>query len=112
MKYIGLFSLVGLAWCSSPAHVSYDRFKTIRISTEVEADRVANIICGLQLLTLKESPSFIDVLVPPERLDIFRADAAGLDLMIMHENLGAAIADEASFIAGKLHDLNNAHFGE
>lgn len=102
MKYFGFLLSVaaGLAWCNT-APVSYAGYQTIRVATGENGDRVADLINRLRLETWKHTASFADVVVPPEKISLFNAQAVGLDATIMHEDLGASIAEEAMDMQGK-----------
>ncbi|KAL8343581.1 hypothetical protein RB601_004224 [Gaeumannomyces tritici] len=83
-----------------PRTVSYDGYKVFRLAVGDQVDRVRAIVSDLSLATWKGAPrsnAMADIVVAPDQLDQFRARTAGLDMITMHEDLGAAIADESSF---------------
>jgi hypothetical protein len=85
-----------------PAKVCYDGYKVFRVSVGEDVARVHDVISHLGLTTWKGSPSsgvFADIVVPPAQLAAFTKEVAGLDVSIMHEDLGASIAEESAFHA-------------
>ncbi|OLN88091.1 Metallocarboxypeptidase A-like protein [Colletotrichum chlorophyti] len=106
MKSLSAFSaIVAAASAASVAggsskRVTYDGTKVFRLSVGDEVDRVNGIVNKLQLSTWKGAPragAFADIVVPPTEVAAFKAEIAGLNVTTMHEDLGAAIADESSF---------------
>lgn len=89
-----LASVLFLTTLALASVVSYDGFRAVRVPTEGNAARVAEMVERLGLDTWKHTASFADVIVPPEKLDGFRGEVAGLDVELMHEDLGASAALE------------------
>lgn len=83
-----------------PRTVSYNGYKVFRLAVGDQVDRVNALVSDLSLATWKGAPrsnAMADIVVAPGQLDQFRARTAGLDMITMHEDLGAAIAEESSF---------------
>ncbi|GJD03047.1 Zinc carboxypeptidase [Colletotrichum higginsianum IMI 349063] len=84
----------------SAKRVSYDGTKVFRVSVGDEVDRINSVVDKLQLSTWKGAPragALADIVVPPTEVAAFEAEIAGMNVTTMHEDLGAAIADESSF---------------
>lgn len=104
-SFAALFAIVATASAASVAapsakRVSYDGTKVFRLSVGDEVDRVNGVVNKLQLTTWKGAPragAFADIVVPSGEVDAFKAEIAGMNVTTMHEDLGAAIADESSF---------------
>ncbi|KAK3331626.1 carboxypeptidase A2 [Cercophora scortea] len=80
--------------------VSYDGYKVYRVAVAHEVNKVNNIVKDLGLSTWKGAPragAFSDIVVPPTQVDAFTKAIAGLDAEVMHEDLGASIAEESTF---------------
>ncbi|KAJ0163190.1 Metallocarboxypeptidase A-like protein [Colletotrichum tanaceti] len=78
--------------------VSYDGTKVFRVSVGDEVDRVNGVVDKLRLSTWKGAPragAMADIVVPPADVAAFEAAMAGMNVTTMHEDLGAAIADES-----------------
>lgn len=103
---------------SSSQRVSYDGYKVFRLPVGTDASKVAGIVDRLGLSTWKGAPragSFADVVVPPAQVDAFRGEIAGMEAVVtMHEDLGASIAEEASFqaYAGKYSRFKKGESGK
>jgi len=104
MKLLGVtlasLGLVSAASVSNQQAVSYDQFKVFRINGPSNTDKFQEVVKKLQLDVWKGKPSsgdVVDVSVAPEQLSAFQDATKGLDTKIMHENLGASIADENTF---------------
>lgn len=83
-----------------PRTVSYDGYKVFRVAVGDEVERVNGIVRNLSLTTWKGAPrrnAMADIVVAPDQLEQFRAQTVGLQAVTMHEDLGAAIAEESSF---------------
>ncbi|OSS49479.1 hypothetical protein B5807_05619 [Epicoccum nigrum] len=104
MKLLGVtlasLGLVSAASVSNQQAVSYDQFKVFRVNGPSNTDKFQEVVKKLQLDVWKGKPSsgdVVDVSVAPEQLSAFQDATKGLDTKIMHENLGASIADENTF---------------
>lgn len=83
-----------------PARVRYDGFKVFRVPVRTDTQRVNDIIARLDLGVWQPASrkgAFADIEMPPAKLDDFRREMQGFELITMHEDLGKSIADEASF---------------
>ncbi len=83
-----------------PAKVSYDGYKVFRVSVGDEVDKVKNLVSNLGLSTWKGAPranAMADIVVPPHQLDAFNSEVENMQLITMHEDLGASISEEAKF---------------
>jgi hypothetical protein len=95
----------------APMKVSYDGYKVVRLAVghdDVEA--VNELITGLDLTTWKGAPragAFADIVVAPEKIAQFDQKAAGFNTTIMHEDLGASIAEESKFPIYVSHGIRN-----
>jgi Carboxypeptidase activation peptide len=103
MRYLALLSvLVALASAAvlQPPKVSYDGYKVFRLAVGDEVSKVDAIISKLNLKTWTGAPragAFADLVVPPSQIDAFINETVGMDIITMHEDLGASIANESSF---------------
>jgi hypothetical protein len=82
--------------------VSYDGYKVVRLAVGDRVNRVNKIISKLDLKTWKGAPragAFADIVIPPSQIAAFDTEVTGMDIEIMHENLGAAMDHEANFMA-------------
>ena len=84
----------------SPGAVNYDGYKVVRIPTGSTGDNlvsIQNIIDDLRLRTL-EHPTVqganVDIMVPPDQVNQFDEKSKGLEVQVLHEDLGADIAGE------------------
>ncbi|GKT64387.1 zinc carboxypeptidase [Colletotrichum tofieldiae] len=97
----------------SAKRVSYDGTKVFRVSVGDEVDRINGVVNKLQLSTWKGAPragAFADIVVPPTEVGAFEAEVAGMNVTTMHEDLGAAIADESSFSVYAVGSANATWF--
>ena len=104
MKFLGVtlasLGLVSAASVSNKQKVSYDDWKVFRVNGPSNTAKFQEVVNKLQLDVWKGKPSsgdVVDVSVPPEHLSAFEASTKGFETKIMHENLGASIADENTF---------------
>lgn len=108
MKFLGV-TLASLGLASAAAvskKVSYDDWKVYRVNVGSNAAKLSDVMSKLQLEAWKGKPatsSIVDVMVPPAQVKDFESSAADIEFKVMHENLGASIADEETFgvYAGK-----------
>lgn len=104
MKLLGVtLASLGLASATSISNtkkVSYDDWKVFRVNGPSNSAKFQEVVNKLQLDVWKGKPSsgdVVDVSVPPEQLSAFEASTKDFETKIMHENLGASIADENTF---------------
>lgn len=102
MKLLAV-SLASLALASGAAvtkQASYDNFKVYRVDVGEHANQLGSIIDKFGLSTWKGKVGIskvIDVVVPPSYILDFEAGVQGMSTRVLHENLGASIADEQTF---------------
>ena len=83
--------------------VSYDGYKVLRVAVGDDASLIKDIVAELSLTTWKGAPKAnapADIVVPPEQISAFHSRIAEINvttLSTMHEDLGAAMAEESSF---------------
>lgn len=114
MKLLQALPLVVLPFVSAvaiprdEAPVSYDGFKVFRITT---GDALADIQEKLSAFSVepwnRDIAQHIDVAFSPDQLADF--EALGLDVTVMHEDLGADITAESSVVGGS--DLTERQSG-
>ncbi|KAK4090558.1 hypothetical protein Purlil1_5230 [Purpureocillium lilacinum] len=84
----------------TPTKASYDGHKVFRVMVGSKPQRVSDVVDRLGL-SFWQHPTrkgaFADIEVPPARVDEFRQEMEGLELITMHEDLGKSIADEGAF---------------
>lgn len=80
--------------------VSYDGVQVVRLPTGEDPERISDIIARLELDTWKHTDSFADIAVPLNKLDAFENEIMGLDVTIMHKDLGNSIAVEKRSVIG------------
>ncbi|KAL8917089.1 MAG: hypothetical protein Q9208_008168 [Pyrenodesmia sp. 3 TL-2023] len=83
-----------------PRKANYDGYKVVRLEVGDNLSQVKDVIQKLSLSTWNGSPkanSEVDVVVPADQVANFDASTADLDSRIMHQNLGAAIAEETDY---------------
>jgi carboxypeptidase A4 len=102
MKFLGvtLASLGLVSAATVTKKVSYDDWKVYRVNIGSNADQFKSVLSKLKLETWKGKPAtsdVVDVMVPPSQISDFEASTADIDTAVMHENLGASIADEEVF---------------
>jgi murein tripeptide amidase MpaA len=92
------------------APVSYDGYKVFRVPVGESAAPIDAVIEKLDLQTWEYSRkpgSFADLVVSPEKLDLFEKEAANLGAVTMHEDLGVSIAEESAMDAfGSFDDVS------
>jgi carboxypeptidase A4 len=101
MKFLAVSLAIGLASAAAVTKkANYDNFKVYRVDVGEDSSKLGSLIEKLGLSTWKGKPetsSVVDVVVPPTQILQFEAGTKGLSSKVMHENLGASIADEATF---------------
>ncbi|KAM0475909.1 hypothetical protein ACHAPX_006791 [Trichoderma viride] len=117
MKSLALLSAFfasALAAVIHPPKVSYDGYKVFRLAVDNDnIDRINGVIEKLSLQTwqaAKKAGSFTDIVVEPSQLEAFNKETFGLKTIVMHENLGASIADEAAFQPHAVGAVNSTWF--
>jgi murein tripeptide amidase MpaA len=84
---------------ASDTVVSYDGFKVYRVPVGESAAPIDDLIEKLELQTWEYSRqpgSFADIVVSPEKIELFEQQTAGLGAVTMHEDLGASIVAESA----------------
>lgn len=113
MKYLAalltIFAGASAAATTEPV-VSYDGYKVFRVpvATKQFAATLDKLSTTLGLSMWKpayEAGDHADIAVPPTMLGVFQSKVAGLNLEVMHEDLGKSIAQENTFQAydGQYH---------
>lgn len=98
-------ALLGLTTATAVlAQVSYDGAKAMRIPTGEDVTPVLDIVNKLSLATWKGMAngvpvpnSHVDLVVPADKIDDFNQLVEGMTTEVMHEDLGASIAEEGNF---------------
>ncbi|MCJ1240681.1 hypothetical protein MMC14_008685 [Varicellaria rhodocarpa] len=88
-----------------PGKVSYDGYKVVRLHSSAQ---IKSMIQGLALKTWNgaaKDDGEVDVVIPPS---VHAFD--GMDMEVMHENLGASIAEEAKYDAYAAGSVNSTWF--
>lgn len=96
----GALGLSSAAAVESSQRKSYDGYKVFRLSVGKDVAKVNNIVGKLGLTTWKGAPragAASDIVVPPSEVAAFEAAVAGMEVVTMHEDLGASIAEESTF---------------
>ncbi|KAK4214253.1 hypothetical protein QBC37DRAFT_342421 [Rhypophila decipiens] len=104
MKFsaLSLFLTVTSAAVSQPkpAAKSYKGYKVFRVPVGTDASKVSGIVNKLGLTTWKGAPragTFADIVVPPTEVAAFNQEVSGMDVVTMHQDLGASIDEENAF---------------
>lgn len=102
MKLLGVtLASLGLASAATVAKkVSYDDWKVFRVNVGSDSAKLQDVMSKLQLELWKgkpESSDVVDLMVPPSAVKDFEASTESFETKLMHDNLGASIADEQSF---------------
>jgi hypothetical protein len=78
--------------------VSYDGYRVYRIATHHNAASVKAQLKGFATVPFNlDTDEHLDVAIPPGQISAF--ESLGLETEVMHEDLGADIAEEGSFAA-------------
>ena len=83
-----------------PRKASYDGAKVFRMPVGHETEKVKNLINDLHLSTWNgdaKDDAIIDLFVPAEKVVDFEDATLDIDTEVMHEDLGASIAEESNF---------------
>jgi carboxypeptidase A4 len=76
--------------------ITYDGYKAFRISTHHDAAIIKKKLSPLAAVPFNlNTDEHLDVAIPPEEVTAF--EALGLETEVIHENLGADIAEEGTF---------------
>lgn len=97
MKAAAAFATLFAA--ASASAVSYDGYKVYRVPVGESADDINALVSRLGLDTWENSGlpgTFADVVVAPDQIEIWEQESAGLGAEVMHEDLGASIAEESA----------------
>ncbi|KAL8788338.1 MAG: hypothetical protein Q9213_001735 [Squamulea squamosa] len=115
MKFL-LFASFLLTLVSSlivPRKINYDGYKVIRLSVGSSLPKVETLIQDLSLSTWNGGPKAnaeVDVVVPADKVAEFESNTADLAKTVMHENLGASIAQESDSSDYRLGSANASWF--
>ncbi|OAQ65367.1 carboxypeptidase [Pochonia chlamydosporia 170] len=93
--------------------VSYDGYKVFRVPVmENDVPYLQSLIQRLNLSTWKapKRGAFSDIQVAPSQLGAFERAMRGRSFEVMHEDLGASIADEGNFQAYAAGSANDTYF--
>ncbi|KAL9607664.1 MAG: hypothetical protein Q9167_007444 [Letrouitia subvulpina] len=96
-----------------PRKATYDGYKVVRLEVGEQLPKVEGLIEKLSLLTWNGGPkekSEVDIVVPADKVAEFEASTADLDSKVMHENLGASIANEADYPVYAIGSANSTWF--
>lgn len=102
MKFLAI-SLATLSVASAAAvngKVSYDGWKVFRVTVGDDSAKLSSVMNKLQLSTWKgkvASSSVVDIPVPPLQVLEFESSIKDFSSLVMHEDLGASIAQEEVF---------------
>ena len=102
MKFLAAsLATIGLASAAAvESKVDYSGWKVFRVNVGEHAAKLGSIVDSLQLETWKGKVStskVVDLVVPPTQIQEFEAAAKDINTEVMHEDLGASIADEEVF---------------
>ncbi|KAL8669833.1 MAG: hypothetical protein Q9168_005598 [Polycauliona sp. 1 TL-2023] len=116
MKSLFFFSPFFFALVSSlvvPGKVNYDGYKVIRLSTGSSLAKVESLIQNLSLSTWNGGPKAnaeVDIVVPADKVAEFESSTADLAKTVMHEDLGASIAEESDYSDYRAGSANASWF--
>lgn len=114
LTLLSAFFASALAAAVQPRKVSYDGYKVFRLAVESDnIHRINGVIDKLSLQTwqsAEKTGSFTDIVVEPSQLEAFNKETFGLKTIVMHENLGASIAEEADFQPYAVGAVNSTWF--
>jgi hypothetical protein len=99
MKFLIILASLASA-ASVTKKISYDDWKVFRVNVGSDAAKLNDVVSKLQLETWKGNPStssVVDVMVAPSKIKDFETATEGLEIKVMHDNLGLSIADEDTF---------------
>jgi hypothetical protein len=109
--FLALLSVLGAASSVNGKKVSYDGSKAMRIAVGSDVTAVKSLIDTLSLPTWKgvvdgmpQADGYVDLVVPYEKIAAFEELTVDMATQVMHEDLGASIAEESgevSTYAGK-----------
>ncbi|KAL9035342.1 MAG: hypothetical protein Q9180_004914, partial [Flavoplaca navasiana] len=96
-----------------PRKVNYDGYKVVRLSTGSSLAKVKTLIKDLSLSTWNGGPkenAEVDIVIPADKVTEFESSTADLAKTVMHENLGAAIAEEGDYSDYRVGSANASWF--
>ncbi|KAI4267089.1 MAG: hypothetical protein LQ337_008527, partial [Flavoplaca oasis] len=96
-----------------PRKVNYDGYKVVRLSTGSSLAKVKTLIKDLSLSTWNGGPkenAEVDIVIPADKVTEFESSTADLAKTVMHENLGAAIAEESDYSDYRVGSANASWF--
>ncbi len=106
MKFSLSLSILTLNIAALAAKVSYDGAKALRIPVGEDVTPLMEVIRKLSLPVWKGAAngvpvpnSHVDLVVPARKVDEFNKMTANMDIEVMHEDLGLAIAAEGELIS-------------
>lgn len=97
---IALASLALANAVSVASKVSYEGSKVFRLNGGADTAKVKSIISKYKLDVWTgpvKANSHVDVVVPPSLITKFEKETEDIESEIMHEDLGASIADETNY---------------
>jgi carboxypeptidase A4 len=101
MRFLAASLAIGLASAAAvEKKVDYNDYKVYRVDVGEDRSKLGSVIEKLGLSTWKgkvDTSSVVDVVVPPASILQFEAGTQGLSSKVLHENLGASIAEEQTF---------------
>lgn len=102
MKFLApLLATLGLASAAAVnSKVTYDGWKVYRVTVGDDSSKLSSVMSKLQLSTWKGKvghSSVVDIPVPPLQTLEFESGINGYSSLVMHEDLGASIAQEEVF---------------
>lgn len=104
-----LYLLTLVSAANTGGKVSYDGHRVFRIEIDDNLPRVNGLLRSLLLSTWNRATNTVDVVVPPGKSKIFQEKTANITTHVMHEDLGASIAEEARY-KNYLGKYNNCCF--
>ncbi|KAM7200875.1 zinc carboxypeptidase [Naviculisporaceae sp. PSN 640] len=117
MKFAALSLLLTLGSAAvsrpKPQVKSYKGYKVFRVAVGTDASKVSGIVNKLGLTTWKGAPragTFADIVVPPTEVATFETEVSGMDVITMHEDLGASIDEESTFQTYAAGAVNSTWF--
>ncbi|KAL8728508.1 MAG: hypothetical protein Q9166_005330 [cf. Caloplaca sp. 2 TL-2023] len=96
-----------------PRKANYDGYKVVRLSVGSSLPQVKSLIQNLSLSTWNGGPmenAEVDVVVPVDKVAEFEYSTKELGKTVMHENLGASIAEETDYPDYRLGSANISWF--
>ncbi|KAK5995388.1 Metallocarboxypeptidase A-like protein [Cladobotryum mycophilum] len=113
LAILSAFLATASAAAIQPPRVSYDGYKVFRVPVGEHVERVNDVASKLDLQTwkaAKKAGAFADFAVHPDKLDAFHKEVGDLKPIVMHEDLGASIAEESSLSVYAAGSANSTWF--